>query len=83
MKFLILMTALIALSACQKEAETVQRVGASGVDVEKLFTFEGCSVYRFQDDRTVYFTNCSGSTQYAENCGKNCTINRQVNGDSK
>jgi len=52
--------------------------------VEKLFTYEGCTVYRFNDDRTVYYTNCSGSTQSTYSCGKGCThINNVTTDNSK
>ena len=60
---------VVWLTACQKDAQQSEYTGA-GFRVEKLFTHEGCTVYRFHDDRTVYYTNCKGSTQ--SNCGKNC-----------
>jgi hypothetical protein len=76
MKTLIAVAALIALSGCQKQAEATQSAG-SGFQVEKLFTVEGCSVYRFKDSlRYIYYTNCSGSTHTTESCGKGCV--RQV-----
>lgn len=80
MKALIVLTALVALSGCQKQAEATQSAG-SGFKVEKLFTVEGCSVYRFTDAlRPIYYTNCSGATHTTESCGKNCTRARDVVG---
>lgn len=68
---------VIFLTACQKDAESLARVGHD-FKVEKLFTHEGCTVYRFDDTRTVYYTNCQGSTQ--SSCGKNCqqTVDTKV-----
>ena len=42
---------------------------------------DGCTVYRFEDNGTHYFTRC-GSTvtttrNYTESCGKACSRNRQ------
>jgi hypothetical protein len=39
--------------------------GPKGAKVEKLFTVDGVTVYRFQDGtETVYFTNASGIIKY-------------------
>lgn len=71
---IILVVALLA--GCSKPAETSTAVGTEFV-VDKLFTHEGCTVYRFSDGgNSRYYTNCQGSTSWRENCGKNCT--RQV-----
>ena len=64
-----IISSVLFLTACQKDAESSARVGHE-FKVEKLFTHEGCTVYRFFDDRRVYYTNCQGSTQ--SSCGKNC-----------
>ena len=72
MKTLVtILLASVALVGCQKPAEESQRKG--DFKVEKLFTYEGCSVYRFYDDRTVYYTNCNGQTQSSHSCGKGCS----------
>ena len=40
-------------------------------DVERLFTVDGCSVYRFRDaGSNRYFSSCSGSTTWTERHGK-------------
>ena len=72
----IILGSVVWLTACQKDAEQTARAGTE-FKVEKLFTHEGCTVYRFFDDRTVYYTNCQGSTQ--SNCGKNCEQNVDTN----
>lgn len=69
--------AVISLTGCEKEPVSTVYAG-NGAQVGKLFTVDGCSVYRFSDGgNNVYFTNCSGGTQWTQNCGKNCT--RKVN----
>lgn len=80
MKYFIIMIALV-LSACGKiEAESTQQAGI-GATVEKLFTVDGCTVYRFNDNGyRRYFTNCKGSTEWRENCGKNCSRDMSVSG---
>lgn len=74
MKLSLVILMLLTLAGCQKQAETTQKVG--NYKVEKLFTHEGCTTYRFYDGRTVYYTNCAESntsTQYSESCGKHCS----------
>lgn len=79
MKTVLAILALAILAGCSKPAETSTNVGVEFV-VDKLFTHEGCTVYRFSDGGSKrYFTNCSGSTNWQESCGKNCTRNMNVN----
>lgn len=79
MKLLIAVLAVAALTACSKQAETSTAVGVD-FQVDKLFTHEGCTVYRFSDGgHNRYFTNCSGSTNWTESCGKNCTRPMNIN----
>lgn len=68
----IILGSVLWLTACKKDAEQTVQVG-NDIRVEKLFTHEGCTVYRFFDNRYVYYTNCQGSTQ--STCGKNCEQN--------
>lgn len=77
LSFLAITTVLLV--GCQKEPEASTRQG--NFKVEKLFTTkEGCTVSRFQDDRTVYFTDCRGSAIYEDSCGKNCSETVNVSG---
>lgn len=73
MKHLIvaaLAASMLALAGCSKPAESSVRAG-SDFKVDKLFTVDGCSVYRFMDaGHQRYFTNCSGSTAYSVSSGK-------------
>ena len=81
MKLIVALLASVALTACSggKPEET----RAVGVDfqVDKLFTTDGCTVYRFADAGAYrYFTNCTGSTSWRESCGKHCTRDVAVEG---
>lgn len=64
------LVALLAVAGCSKPAESTTRAGLD-FQVDKLFTVDGCTVYRFYDSGTLrYFTNCSGSTSYQVHSGK-------------
>lgn len=74
------LAALLALAGCGKPAETTSRAGLD-FTVDRLFTHDGCSVYRFSDAGSYrYFTNCSGTVEWRESCGKNCSRDVQVPG---
>lgn len=77
LSFLAITTVLLV--GCQKEPETTVRKG--NFKVEKLFTdSQGCTVSRFYDDRTVYYTNCRGQASSEESCGDGCTETQTVTG---
>ena len=80
MKVFMLVVFVSALSGCNKAPESTTRVG-SDFEVGKLFTIDNCTVYRFQDGgRARYFTNCKGSINWTEGCGKNCSQEMSVGG---
>jgi hypothetical protein len=64
--------------ACSKPAEESHSTTNSKIPVEKLFEYDGCTVYRFRDGDLQYFVKCkngehSTNSVHTENCGKNCT----------
>lgn len=74
---------LIAIVGCTKQAESTVAVGLE-FKVDKLFTVDGCTVYRFTDGGyNRYFTNCHGSASWNESCGKNCTRTVEIVGGDK
>jgi len=73
-----IITCVLGLASCMKPPESSTPAGIE-FKVDKLFTHEGCTVYRFNDGGIRYFTNCSGATSWIENCGKNCSKNVGVN----
>ena len=71
---------LTCLAGCAGEAEESTSAGRE-FKVDKLFTHEGCTVYRFWDASNYrYFTNCRGTVSWQESCGKGCTRPQQVQG---
>lgn len=56
--------AVALIAGCSGEAEESRQVTRDFV-VERLFTHEGCTVYRFKDVERRYFTNCTGSVEWS------------------
>jgi hypothetical protein len=81
MKKLLIIIGALSLVACEKAPEATVKQGE--FVVERLFTNEGCTAYRFNDaGHFVYYTNCSGSTQstVVKQCGKTpCNEELNVN----
>lgn len=76
MKYLFL---ILLLVGCAKRPMATGRTDNSEFDVGKLFTHDGCTLYRFYDNgRHHYFTNCSGRTMTTYSCGKNCTNQEEI-----
>jgi hypothetical protein len=79
----LLLTALVLCIGCEKDAESSHRSSNSNFQVEKLFEYDGCTMYRFKDVRYRYFARCPGAvkvmSEHTESCGKSCT--RTVNDD--
>lgn len=79
-RIIFVAAALIALTGCEKMAETSTQAGVE-FKVDRLFTTDGCTVYRFADGgRSRYFTNCHGSTEWQERTGKNSSYPQGVQG---
>ena len=79
-KIFITVIVILSLGACTKQAETSMAAGRE-FTVDKLFTAEGCTVYRFQDaGRSRYFSKCqnNSTTSWSESCGKNCEVDNEV-----
>ena len=76
MKRLIILALAVAVSACTKQAmESSKPSGNSEFTVDKLFTQDGCTVYRFLDaGYHRYFVKCTSGdarTEWREGCGNN------------
>lgn len=84
-KIMLALAALAMVAGCDKPAESIVRTGVE-FTVERLFTHEGCTVFRFKDGGSNrYFTRCDGTaaqstTTWQESCGKNCTRPVEVSG---
>lgn len=69
-RIIFVASALIAMAGCGKMPESSIQAGVE-FSVDRLFTTNGCTVYRFSDaGRYRYFTNCRGSTEWEERPGK-------------
>lgn len=79
---LLLMLSSLVLTSCEPVPGQKVKItdGPEGVKVEKLFTVDGVTVYRFQDGtETVYFTNASGTVKYeTEDNEGNVTTHRTL-----
>lgn len=65
---------LLALAGCHGKPEEATTL-SEDFTVERLFTHEGCTVYRFRDAGARYFTNCQGGTSWSttQSNGKSST----------
>lgn len=63
---------LLALSGCAAKPISTARTDNTDVTVDRLFTVDGCTVYRFRDGALGYhyFTSCAGGTSVREPRGK-------------
>ena len=74
---------LATLAGCREPDKPAATVVAGTYKVDKLFTVDGCTVYRFLDGgRDRYFTNCSGSASWSQDCGKGCNPAQEISGGS-
>lgn len=80
-KHLSIFIYLLLLSGCGHPEEAVVGTTNSSFKLERLFTHDGCTVYRFFDMSYRYFTDCRGSVSWEESCGKNCTDEQAVETD--
>ena len=76
-KILLAMALGLALASCAQPGTGVPVqgvVGDASFNVQKLFTTDGCTVYRFYDTGDYhYMTNCTSTiTTITKSCGKNC-----------
>lgn len=73
MKLLAIIT-LLAPTGCYGKPEESTTL-SEDFTVERLFTHDGCTVYRFRDSGTRYFTNCQGNTSWSttQSNGKSST----------
>jgi hypothetical protein len=80
MKLTAILLCVLVLAGCAKKSEHSTKVGPEKTYyIERLFTYEECTVYRFYDvGRYVHYTNCKGSTIENHSCGKNCLKSSEI-----
>jgi hypothetical protein len=85
-KTLFACVALLGLAGCMeiKPAAETSQTNNAAIQVDTLFTKDGCTVYRFEDGgRNRYFVRCDNGqtrTEWTESCGKNCTRTAEIPG---
>lgn len=75
----ILIAATLLLAGCANDAVSTAATDNHQVPVDKLFTHEGCTIYRFDDaGHYHYWADCRGSISSTQTCGRNCTRQDEV-----
>ena len=84
MSRILLVVAALALS-CERKAERTSPTSNAEFQIERLFTHDGCTVYRFADGNYRYFVKCAAgeraTVEWQEPCGKGCTRDVQIDSD--
>lgn len=81
MKQITIVLAMLMLAGCYNKPEINAPATNGDFEVQKLFTIDGCTVYRFNDSVPRYFTKCvdaRSETTWWEGCGKNCSRDMTV-----
>lgn len=69
-----LIAACLILTGCAKDPIAISQTDNVDIRLEKLFTHDGCNIYRFEDfGRYHYYADCKGNISFIRSCGKNCT----------
>jgi hypothetical protein len=69
----------VLVSACIRPPVNTSQSNNPAFQLDKLFTHDGCTVYRFEDAAHYhYFTDCAGSVSTQQWCGKSCTYDDTV-----
>lgn len=80
-KLLIVAAVVAALTGCEIQEE--KPVINEEFSVSKLFTVDGCTVYRFHDKANwIYYTNCKGQASWETGTHKSRT-KHQVSTDNQ
>ena len=79
---LLVLLTVVALNGKGGKPQSVEEAG-DGYQVARLFTQDGCTVYRFTDGgHWRYFARCDGAasseTFWKSQCGKHCTLTQNL-----
>lgn len=80
-KILLIAILCIFTSGCNQEALSSKQTDNPNFNVEKLFSEDGCTVYRFYDAGIHYFSKCENNSSVSakHSCGKNCSKEERIN----
>lgn len=72
---ILVVAGVVMLTGCEKAAEAEVITGAENdFRVDRLFTVDGCTAYRFYDHgRAIYYTDCKGMSVWTTSNGKTTT----------
>lgn len=80
-KYIIILTSVVVLLGCEKPAESSASAGVE-FRIDRLFTHDGCTLYRFSDAGARYFASCDGAysaeVSWHESCGNGCSRQMSV-----
>jgi hypothetical protein len=87
MKTAAVVIAALFIAGCGQKPMASATTGNPELPASKMFTYDGCTVYRFSDyGQPHYFAKCDGkaaSTQWSESCGKGCQRQVSVEGGAQ
>lgn len=65
----------LVMTGCVKDPAERHVIQGTEFTVDRLFTHEGCTLYRFRDGDShhIYYANCGASTFHQQSCGKGCS----------
>jgi hypothetical protein len=71
------------LTGCERKSLNSSMTNNPEFNAEKLFDYEGCSIYRFYDyGNAVYYSKCLdygvSETMINESCGEGCIRERNI-----
>ena len=78
MKKLIIVLTMVLITGCIQPAESTANSSNTNFQVEKLFTTDGITVYRFYDAGHYRYFTSKGETTYQLGCGKNCSRSETI-----
>lgn len=57
------LAAALLVTGCAKNPVSTNSTSNPNVEVDKLFTFDGCTIYRFTDNNNyIYYSKCGSSS---------------------
>ncbi len=79
MNKIIYILMFVFLAGCERPPISEAPTNNPAIIISKLFQYDGCTVYRFNDNREAhYFTNCKGSVSSEQSCGRNCRYDETI-----
>lgn len=81
---LILIAILLSIAGCENQAVGTSDTSNRQIQVDNLFSHDGCTIYRFHDGGYLhYYAKCDNSAEVTNrySCGKSCTIEDSIRTD--